>query len=97
MDLLRVLLSLTVFVGAVIGVVSQFTYGFNGWILAASIAGFILAHYLWPSKKHRRGDSGWLDALDWLEFIIDIGFELVMLPFRLIRALFRDGDVGVDL
>lgn len=94
MDDLRVIIAICIFSVSSYLVYDLFANGFNWYVLAASIMGYLLVHYIWPSKNTE--DSSWYDSL---EIIFDLPYRAIAIFFRGIGRLFRssDGDIGIDL
>lgn len=92
MDFLRVVLAIATFSTSVYLVVDLFINGFNLAVLLFCIAGFVLAHYIWP-KNYREEN----EFLDWVEFVIDFPFKIISQALRVIgRGAKEDSDFDFD-
>jgi hypothetical protein len=93
MDGIRLALALLLFcVGAYL-VWDLFSTGFNVVVLAASLACFILAHYIKPNTK----DSHDTSLVDVLDLIIDIPFRTISVLLRAVGRPFKNDISDVDL
>ncbi len=95
METLREFIAAIIFiVGAVIifSILERFSWD----MLFAGITCFVIAYFIWPSKRrgNREGDSYLLDIL---ELIIEFPVELFSWLFRLLARLFRSKDGGLDI
>ena len=96
MTLLREIFSFLFFIAALALLTSLVLEPFSVESLALCIAFFVLAYFLWPSKRRKQRDDkdSWVD---WLELIIEFPVEIFLgLSRFLLRFLFKAGD-GVDL
>ncbi|MEC7120776.1 MAG: hypothetical protein VXW65_12855 [Pseudomonadota bacterium] len=83
------LLSVTLFITAFAALFSLFLNGLSWLYVAIAVGGFLLAAWIWPSrrKSDRRGKD--YSFLDWLELLIELPAELLLLPFRFIVSIGR--------
>jgi hypothetical protein len=85
MTFLRMLLSVALFIAAVLALVGLFLNGFSWLYIAIAVGGFLLAAWVWPSDPKRYQYENKLNAWEWLEIL-----ELVIvLPAQIILWLFR--------
>lgn len=94
MDEIRVAFSIVIFTISSYLVYDLFAHGFDWIVLAVSIAGYLLVHYVWPRRS--TGENAWFDPL---EFIFDLPYRAIALLIRSLGKLSRnnDGDIGIDL
>lgn len=94
MNDLRALIATALFCISLYLVVDLIAHGFSWAVLCAALAGFVLAHYVWPPK--RDDEAAWFD---WLELVVDLPFRSIALLVRGIGKMIRnsDGDIGIDL
>ena len=93
MDDLRALLATLLFAVSCYLFVDLFRNGFSWIVLGASLGGFVLVHYFWPSKNE--GESSWYDSF---EFLFDIPYRIIAMFFRGLGRSVRDTevDIGID-
>jgi hypothetical protein len=96
MTLLRLLLSLSLWITSLVSMVALGLNGFSWPILALAIMTWLLAYVCWPKKPsssiHRRTNrSDWL-SVDLMELI----FMLIEWPIRAFFWLFRHLSHGLD-
>ncbi len=96
MNLLRELLSISVFTVAVMLVINVIIHGVDTGHILVAITGFFVAYILWPSKRkgQRRDDNTFLDII---EFIIEFPVDFFLWVFRFITRLFRSNNSGLDI
>ncbi len=95
MTSIRAAIALLIFLLGVFFVVTLFTAPF-AWInVIIALVCFVLAYYIWPSKKQgqRHQDNGFLDLI---EIFIEFPAEIILWVFRMLGHLFRKGD-GIDI
>ncbi|OES24159.1 hypothetical protein [Alteromonas macleodii] len=99
MTLVREFLASALFVFGVFSLVYFFTDHFDWIYFAAAVAAFLIAYFVWPSKKRgkRDDDNGFLDTV---ELVIEFPVELVVWLFRLVGrvlgAVFGGKGDGID-
>ncbi|MEY2863160.1 MAG: hypothetical protein RLY58_867 [Pseudomonadota bacterium] len=96
MTLLRLLLSLSLWITSVVSMVALGLNGFSGSILLLAVMAWLLAYVCWPKKPHsairrRTHHSDWL-SVDLIELI----FTLIEWPIRAFFWLFRHLSHGLD-
>lgn len=98
MTVFRILLSIALFIAAIVALVGLFLNGFSWLYVAVAVIGFLLAAWVWPSDpaSRRRSRRDRLNPVDLIELLIESGAELVLLPLRLIGWLLRHGGVDVS-
>ncbi len=90
MDDLRAVLAIIIFAISSYFVFDLFAYGFSWPVLAVSIVGFLLAHFIWPPKHS--GDSAWYDML---EIIVDFPYRCLAVFIRGVGKLVKHGDIDL--
>ena len=73
----------------------QLFVDFSWILLIFSTVFFIMAYFIWPSRKrgHRNDDNTYLDVL---EFFIELPTAIVKFLFNFLARMFRDKD-GLDI
>lgn len=96
MNLLREIIATAIFIIAILLIVKLAAQGFDVGTLIAMIGCFLVAYFVWPSKRkgQRRDDNSWLDIL---EFIIELPTDLLFKLLRAIGRLFKGNDNGFDI
>ncbi len=95
METLRELIATLIFI---IGALLFFSI-FGEFLWANFFAGitcFLIAYFIWPSKKrgHREQDNSFIDIL---ELVIEFPVEVIMWVFRLFTRVFRSKDGSLDI
>lgn len=96
MALLRLLLSLGLWITSLVALVTLGLHGFSWPMLALAIMTWLLAYACWPQKprpsiRRRKQRSDWL-SVDLIELI----FTLIEWPIRALLWLFRQAWHGLD-
>ncbi len=95
MTLIRAISATIFFFAGIFCVVKIFTTPFEWMMLIIALACFVLAYFIWPSKRQRqRQDDSW--PLDAMEILIELPVNIIVWAFRMISHLFRKGD-GIDI
>lgn len=87
MTFLRMFLSVVLFIAAILALVGLFLNGFSWLYVVIAVGGFLLAAWVWPSRREsgrHRNDHGFIDGL---ELLIEFPAEILLLPFRLIVSI----------
>lgn len=92
MDDIRAALAITLFGISSYLVYDLFANGFSWLVLAALLAGYLLAHFIWPRKDN--SEESWYDIL---EVFIDLPYRSIALFIRSIGRLWSRADADVDL
>ena len=90
MILLRMLLSVALFITAILAVVGLFLNGVSWLYVAVAVIGFLLAAWVWPSDPKRYRYENKLNAWDWLEIlelVIVLPAQIILWPIRLILSI----------
>jgi len=90
MNELRVLLATSLFAIGVYLVYDLIAHGFDLAVLVGGVAGFALAHVLWPHDGS--GEASWYDMLEW---VVDLPYRAVALALRSLGRLLRFTDVDL--
>ena len=91
MDEIRAILAGCFFLVGCYLVYDLFTTGFDWTVLVGCIAGFVIAHYMWP--KQHASESAWYDVA---EFVIDLPFRSIAAALRSVSKSFRGDDMDID-
>lgn len=92
MNDLRVIIAILIFCISVYLVYDLIANGFNFYVLAASITGFISVHFVWPRRLP--DNSAWYDAL---EAIFDLPYQILAFGLRSIGRAIHKPDIDIDL
>jgi len=90
MKFLRMLLSIALFIAAILALIGLFLNGFNWLYIAIAVGGFLLAAWVWPSDPKRYRYENKLNALDWLEIlelVIVLPAQIILWPIRFILSI----------
>jgi len=90
MTFLRMLLSVALFIAAVLALVGLFLNGFSWLYVAIAVGGFLLAAWVWPSDPKRYRCENKLNAWDWLEIlelVIVLPAQIILWPIRFILSI----------
>lgn len=90
MILLRMLLSVALFITAILALVGLFLNGVSWLYVAVAVIGFLLAAWVWPSDPKRYRYENKLNAWDWLEIlelVIVLPAQIILWPIRLILSI----------
>jgi len=95
METLRVFFSAIIFITGIVliaAVIGDFYWG----SLFVAIACFVIAYFLWPSKKRgqREQENSFLDIV---ELVIELPVEMTIWVFRLLGRMLRSKDGGIDV
>lgn len=95
METLRALSAIVIFISGLIltfSLVNEFQWD----NLLGSAVCFVVAYFIWPSKKrgHREQDNAFLDIL---ELVIELPIEIFIWFLRLLGRIFRNKDGGFDV
>lgn len=93
---LREITAAVIFVVGCATCYTLFTEGFVWELLALSFACFLLAYFIWPSKrKGQRGDeSRWLD---YIELIVEFPIRALLFFLRSLSRTLGGGSGGIDI
>ena len=96
MNTLKEILTVFIFLAGVMLCITLYIKPFQWIVLILAMGCFLLASYIWPSKKkgQRDDENGFLDIL---EIFIELPIELISWLFRLLRSLFHKADVDLDI
>lgn len=90
MTIIRYLLAIGLFISGIACMARFFLMGFDWLFAVLSIICFLLAYWLLP-KQRRQQHNRHLDGLDIIDILIELPIELmfniIILPFRLLRGL----------
>ncbi len=84
----RMILAILIYFVALASLILFFVNDFKFYYLIVSIIGFTVAHYVHP-KKIKGATNNSIELLDILSSMIEITFEILILPFRLIAWIFK--------
>lgn len=90
MTFLRMLLSVVLFIAAVLALIGLFLNGFSWLYIAIALGGFLLAAWVWPSDPKRYRYENKLNAWDWLEIlelVIVLPAQIILWPIRFILSI----------
>lgn len=90
MTFLRMLLSVALFIAAVLALIGLFLNGFSWLYIAIAVGGFLLAAWVWPSDPKRYRYENKLNAWDWLEIlelVIVLPAQIILWPIRFILSI----------
>lgn len=90
MTVLRILLSIALFITAFLVFIGLFLNGFSWLYIAIAVGGFLLAAWVWPSDLKRYEYENKLNILDWLEIIelvIVLPAQIILWPVRFILSI----------
>jgi len=90
MTFLRMLLSVALFIAAILALIGLFLNGFSWLYIAIAIGGFLLAAWVWPSDPKRYRYENKLNAWDWLEIlelVIVLPAQIILWPIRFILSI----------
>jgi len=87
---LRVLLATGLFSTGAYLVYDLIAHGFDPAVLVGCIAGFALAHVVWPHDGH--AEASWVDMLEW---IVDLPYRAMALTLRSLGRLLRFTDADL--
>jgi len=91
MTVFRILLSIALFIAAILALIGLFLNGFSWLYIAIAVCGFLLAAWVWPSRREpdtRRNDYS---SIEWLELLIEFPAELILWPLRWLGMAIRHG------
>ena len=98
MTVFRILLSIALFITALLAFIGLFLNGFSWLYVGIAISGFLLAAWVWPSDpaSRRRSKRGLeiVELIDLIGSLIELVASLILLPLRLIGWLLR--HAGID-
>jgi multisubunit Na+/H+ antiporter MnhE subunit len=96
MDLVRIILSIAVFIVGLYLIVDLVVQGFAFAVLVGAVVSFLLAHILWPELERKNDDKLYL--VDIIELVIQLPYNLLLTFLRGIGRIAKDGgDTGLDL
>ena len=90
MTFLRMLLSVALFIAAILALIGLFLNGFSWLYIAIAVGGFLLAAWVWPSDPKRYRYENKLNAWDWLEIlelVIVLPAQIILWPIRFILSI----------
>ena len=90
MTFLRMLLSVALFIAAILALIGLFLNGFSWLYIAIAVGGFLLAAWVWPSDPKRYQYENKLNAWEWLEIlelVIVLPAQIILWPFRFILSI----------
>ena len=100
MTVLRIFLSIALFIAAILALVGLLLNGFSWLYVAVALIGFLLAAWVWPSDQasRRRSKQGLeiVELIDLIGSLIELVASLILWPLRLIGWLLRHGGVDVS-
>ena len=97
MIIFRELLSIIVFLFAIIGICDSVINGVDYGILILSGVFFFISYLIWPSKRRgKREKDNWVLEM-FFEFIIELPIEFVKFLFRMTGRIFGKSDADIDL
>jgi len=88
MNQIRVFLSILIFSVCCYLIIDLFITGFDGLVLCSSLIGFVITHYLWPTKPNE--EEEWYDIF---EAVIDFPYRCISIFLRGIGRAAKDSDV----
>jgi len=89
MTVFRILLSIALFIAAILALVGLFLNGFSWLYVAVAVIGFLLAAWIWPSRRQSGRRASDYSFLDWLEWLIECPIALIVMIFRFVRSIGR--------
>ncbi len=94
METLRELIATVIFIAGAVFMVAIIR-GFHWPSLFGAVGCFVLAYFVWPSKRRgqREQESIFLEIL---ELIIEFPVEIIIWIFRFLGRLFRNKDGSFD-
>ncbi len=97
MIIFRELLSIIIFLLAIVGISDSIVNGVNYEVLILSCVFFFASYLIWPSKRRgKREKENWVLEM-FFEFIIELPIEFVKFLFRLTGRFFSKSDGDIDL
>lgn len=96
MEALRELIALLLFICSTVLLIVLFNNTFDWIQLVIIFSGFLLAYFIWPSKRknQRKRENALLDIL---EIIVELPIELLFWPFRVLWRVIRRSDNILDI
>jgi len=95
METLRELIATVIFITGIV-LIAEVIGDFQWGSLFGSMTCFIIAYFVWPSKKRgqRAQENSFLDII---ELVIEFPVEMIMWIFRFLGRIFRSKDGGFDV
>ena len=90
MTFLRMLISVALFIAAILALIGLFLNGFSWLYIAIAVGEFLLAAWVWPSDPKRYQYENKLNAWEWLEIlelVIVLPAQIILWPFRFILSI----------
>lgn len=91
MTVLQILLSIALFIAAILALVGLFLNGFSWVYVAIGVGGFLLAAWVWPSRRAPDTRRNEYSSIEWLELLIEFPAELILWPLRWLGMAIRHG------
>ncbi len=91
MEKLRAIIAVVIFIIGIYLLLKLCVNPFEWTLLIVVITCFLLAYFIWPSKKNnQREDNIYWDVL---EIIIELPFEIFIWIFRIVARIFHKADL----
>lgn len=93
---LREFVAVLVFIVGCATSYTLFTEGFVWEMLALAFGCFLLAYFIWPSKRkgQRRDESWWID---YIELVVEFPIRALLFFLRSLSRTLGGGSGGVDI
>ena len=91
MTVFRILLSIALFIAAILALIGLFLNGFSWLYVAIAVGGFLLAAWVWPSRRDLDRRSNEYSSIEWPELLIEFPAELILWPLRWLGMAIRHG------
>ena len=91
MTVLRIFLSIALFIAAILALVGLLLNGFSWLYVAIAVGGFLLAAWVWPSRREPDTRRNEYSSIEWLELLIEFPAELILWPLRWLGMAIRHG------